>query len=71
MTPRAAAILLGCLAPAAAAGQSAIVPLGPEGWVATDSLRSVSYLGRPALYINRGVARRRCAQSANAAARPT
>jgi hypothetical protein len=56
MTSRAAAILLGCLAPAAADAQSAIVPLAPEAWVATDSLRSVPYLGRPALYINRGVA---------------
>jgi hypothetical protein len=56
MTPRAAAILLACLTPAAAAAQSANVPLSPEAWVATDSIRSVFYLGRPALYINRGVA---------------
>src|SRR6476659_4417965 len=38
------------------AAQSANGPLSPEAWVATDSIRSVSYLGRPALYINRGVA---------------
>jgi hypothetical protein len=56
MMPRAAAIFLACLTPAAAAAQSATVALSPEAWVATDSLRSVSYLGRPAIYINRGVA---------------
>jgi hypothetical protein len=56
MTPRAVTILLVCLAPAAAAAQSANVPLSPEAWVATDSIRSVSYLGRPALFIDRGVA---------------
>ena len=59
MTPRAAAILFACVtpaAPAAAAAQSTNVPLAPEAWDATDSLRAVSYLGRPAIYINRGVA---------------
>jgi hypothetical protein len=65
MTPRAAAILLACLTPATAAAQSASVPLSPEAWVATDSIRSVSYLGRPALYINRGVALARGASMAN------
>lgn len=38
------------------AAQSGVVPLSPDAWTATDSIRSVSYLGRPALYINRGVA---------------
>ena len=33
-----------------------IVPLSPDAWTATDSLRAVTYLGRPALRINRGVA---------------
>jgi hypothetical protein len=32
------------------------VPLTPEAWTATDSIRFVTHLGRPALYINRGVA---------------
>ena len=49
-------ILLGGLTPAVAAAQTGSVPLSPEAWTATDSIRSVSYLGRPALYINRGVA---------------
>jgi hypothetical protein len=51
-----AGILLAGLAPAAAAGQSGNVPLSPEAWTATDSIRFVPYLGRTALYINRGVA---------------
>src|SRR6476659_6095211 len=38
------------------AAQDGAVPLSPDAWTATDSIRSVSYLGRPALYINRGVA---------------
>jgi hypothetical protein len=32
------------------------VPLTPDAWTATDSIRFVSHLDRPALYINRGVA---------------
>jgi hypothetical protein len=63
MTPRArrirtvtAGLLLASLAPAVAAAQSGNVPLSPDAWTATDSIRSVSHLGRPALYINRGVA---------------
>ena len=32
------------------------IPLAPERWTATDSLRFTTYLGRPSLYINRGVA---------------
>ena len=48
-------LMLG-LAPIAPLPTSEIVPLTPEAWTATDSLRSVTYLGRPALYINRGVA---------------
>jgi hypothetical protein len=50
-----AAILLAGIAAMPAAAQTA-VPLSPEAWTATDSLRSLTYLGRPALYINRGVA---------------
>lgn len=37
-------------------GQSQTVSLSPDAWTATDSIRSLTYLGRPALYINRGVA---------------
>ena len=51
-----AGILLAGLAPAAAAAQSVTVPLSADAWTATDSIQFVSYLGRPALYINRGVA---------------
>lgn len=32
------------------------IPLTPERWTATDSLRFGDYQGRPSLYINRGVA---------------
>jgi hypothetical protein len=63
MTPRVrriragmAGILLAGLSPAVASAQSGNVPLSPEAWMATDSIRFVSYLGRPSLYINRGVA---------------
>jgi hypothetical protein len=51
-----AGILLAGLLPAAVQGQTGNVPLSPEAWVATDSIRFVSHLGRPSLYINRGVA---------------
>ena len=63
MTPRArriragmAGILLAGRTPAVAAAQTGNVPLSPEAWSATDSIRFVPYLGRPSLYINRGVA---------------
>jgi hypothetical protein len=49
-------ILLAGLTSAVAAGQTGNVPLSPEAWIATDSIRFLSYLGRPSLYINRGVA---------------
>ena len=49
-------LLLAGFWPSAAAAQAPTVPLSPEAWTATDSVRSVSYLGRSALYINRGVA---------------
>jgi hypothetical protein len=51
-----AAFLLATLAHRSAGGQTASVAPSPDGWIATDSIRSVSYLGRPAVYINRGVA---------------
>ena len=60
-----AAILLARLAPAVAAAQTGTVPLSPDAWIATDSMRFVSYLGRPALYTNRGVALARGASMEN------
>jgi hypothetical protein len=59
------ALLLAGLTPAVAGAQATIVPLSPEAWTATDSVRAVSFLGRPALYINRGVALVRDAAMAN------
>ena len=41
---------------AAAAAPTATVPLTAADWEGTDSVRVESYLGRPSLYINRGVA---------------
>jgi hypothetical protein len=51
-----AGLLLASLISARAVAQAKDVPLVPEAWIATDSLRFVPYLGRPSLYINRGVA---------------
>ena len=45
--------------------QDRTVPLTPEAWVATDSLRFREHLGRRAMYINRGVALVRGAAMAN------
>jgi hypothetical protein len=39
-----------------ARAQTATVPLDAADWEGTDSVRVESYLGRPSLYINRGVA---------------
>ena len=49
-------LVLTSTTPVAGAPPSRTVPLTPEAWTATDSIRFVSHLGRPALYINRGVA---------------
>ena len=49
-------ILLAGLASGAAVAQTRRVPPSPDAWTATDSARSVFYLSRPSLYINRGVA---------------
>src|SRR5512141_1072081 len=72
MTPTArriragmAGLLVAGLLPAVAAAQAGNVPLSPEAWIATDSIRSVTYLGRPALWINRGVALMRGASMEN------
>src|SRR5689334_15919717 len=48
--------LIMTLSAAAAAAQTATVPLTAADWEGTDSVRIESYLGRPSLYINRGVA---------------
>ncbi len=62
MTPSApgirviAALLLAGVTPPRAAAQRENVPLSSDAWVATDSLQFLPYLGRPTLYINRGVA---------------
>jgi hypothetical protein len=50
-----AALLLAGSAYMPAAAQTA-VPASTDAWIATDSLRALPYLGRPAVYINRGVA---------------
>ena len=39
-----------------ACAQSNAVSLSPADWEATDSLRAETHLGRPSLYLNRGVA---------------
>ena len=49
-------LLLGSATLVAGPPPSRTVPLTPEAWTATDSIRFVTHLGRPALYINRGVA---------------
>ena len=49
-------LLFAFLATAPAVTAQTTVPLTPDLWVATDSLRVEPFLGRPALYINRGVA---------------
>jgi hypothetical protein len=39
-----------------ARAQATLVPLTPDRWTATDNLRFETHLGRPSLYIDRGVA---------------
>jgi hypothetical protein len=46
------------------AGQAVTLPLTPAEWTATDSIRFEPYLGRPAVYINTGVAMSRSATRA-------
>lgn len=50
------AMLIVAVAPTAGAAQDIAVPLSADNWIATDSIRFETYLGRPSLYINRGVA---------------
>jgi hypothetical protein len=58
-------LLLGTTTLSAGTPPSRTVPLRPDAWTATDSIRFVSHLGRPALYINRGVALARETAMAN------
>jgi hypothetical protein len=58
-------ILALCLLPGVMAAQAVTVPLSSDAWVATDSIRFEEYLGRPSLYINRGVALARSASLEN------
>ncbi len=51
-----AGLLLAGLAPVDVSAQATTVPLTPDAWIATDSIRFLQYLGRPSVYINRGVA---------------
>jgi hypothetical protein len=60
-----AGILLAGLTAVVAAAQSRNVPLSPDAWIATDSIRFLPHLGRPSLYINRGVALARGASMQN------
>ncbi len=49
-------ILLFAQRPAPAAAQSTTVPLIPDAWSATDSVRFLLYQGQPAIYVRRGIA---------------
>ncbi len=53
---RLAALLFVCFTPSVATAQTGSVPPSPEAWIGTDSLRFVSYLGRPSIYLRRGIA---------------
>ena len=49
-------LLIVALASPAAAAQKRDVPLSPDAWTATDTLRFLPHLGRPSLYFRKGVA---------------
>lgn len=61
------AILLSlCVAATTAVrAQTVTLPLTPAEWTATDTIRFENYLGRPAVYINTGVAMSRSAEFRN------
>jgi hypothetical protein len=54
--PCAATLVSVLLCVGRARAQATLVPLTPDRWTATDSLRFETHLGRPSLYIDRGVA---------------
>ncbi|HTO74180.1 MAG TPA: hypothetical protein VMJ30_10175 [Gemmatimonadales bacterium] len=58
-------ILFAGTAPVTTIAAPVDVPARPDAWVASDSIRSLSYLGHPALWINRGVAMVKGADMAN------
>src|SRR5690349_20513551 len=60
-----AVALMAALVPAVVRAQAVDVPLTPDAWVASDSIRSETFLGRPAIYINRGTALARGASMEN------
>jgi hypothetical protein len=65
LCPDLAVAALAALLPASAPAQVTPVPLTPDAWVATDSIRFLSYQGRPSFYIDRGVALARGAAMEN------
>lgn len=65
LCPDLAAAALAALFPASAPAQVTAIPLTPDAWVATDSIRFLSYQGRPSFYIDRGVALARGAAMEN------
>jgi hypothetical protein len=65
LRPELATVVVAAWLPASAAAQVTTVPLTPAAWVATDSIRFLSYQGRPSFYIDRGVALARGAAMEN------
>lgn len=63
LTTLIASAMLGAATTSAA--QTTTVSLAASAWEATDSVRSETYLGRPSIYINRGVALARDVALAN------
>ncbi|NOT08581.1 MAG: hypothetical protein HOP28_10305 [Gemmatimonadales bacterium] len=58
-------VSLGAGAGTSAGAQTVVLPLTPAEWTATDSIRFETYLGRPSIYINKGVALSRSATFRN------
>ena len=48
--------LVGALSAAIAHAQTIAVPLTPGAWIASDTVRAETHLGRPSIYIDRGAA---------------
>ncbi len=58
-------LALGLTGTMSLSAQTVTLPLTPAEWTATDSIRFETYLGRPAVYINTGVAMSRSAAFRN------
>lgn len=56
MTLSGRAALFGAVITAIGHAQTITVPLTPNAWIASDSIRAEIHLGRPSLYIDRGAA---------------